>query len=358
MFERKRGYLVLLLAGLCIIAGPAVLATDGGDPPVECSLELCLELSHECVDVAAVGAPTLTRGVVTNCGVDTLDQVTVQDLLDLGTETYVLDPVALAPGESAEYFSEFTPEDCPDSQSVQAHGVVFTPDNSKCRIKVEDTATCDCPTLTATCRTPGFWGTHAGTEKSRAMNITQAVIDAAPAGIVVCGETVDNTSLMTDGSALEAMCVHPRGEQIHQLARHLTAAALNCVMSGSGMDCDGTAIEGLFNSCNSVCMAGTDDQAIQDCGLEIDCWNNGGTLLDTGMCQLGTCSETGEPCEENLDCGYNLDGAELSCIPFKDTCHDRPLVNEDLGLFFDPPGPAGSSKGCNSAIKNKTYLLD
>ena len=304
-----------------------------------------------------LGAPILTRGVVTNCGVDTLDQVTVQDLLNAETEIYILNPVALAPGESVEYFSEFSPDECPASQSVKADGIVFTPDNTKCRVKAEDTATCDCPTLTDTCRTPGFWGARAGSGNDGA-NITQAVIDAAPTGIMVCGETVDNTSLMAAGSALEAVCVHPRGEQIHQLARHLTAAALNCVVSGSAMDCEGASIEALFSNCNSICMAGVDDQAIKDCGLEIDCWNNGGTMLDTGMCQLGTCSQTGAPCKEDLDCGYNLDGGELTCIPFEDTCHTRPLVNEDLGLFFDPPGPASSSRECNSAIKNNTYFLD
>jgi cysteine-rich repeat protein len=29
------------------------------------------------------------------------------------------------------------------------------------------------------CRTPGFWGTHAGVEKTRSVNITEAVIDCA-----------------------------------------------------------------------------------------------------------------------------------------------------------------------------------
>jgi hypothetical protein len=32
-----------------------------------------------------------------------------------------------------------------------------------------------------------------------------------------------------------------------------------------------------------------------------------------------------------------------------DNCHTRLLVNEDLGLDFDPPGPAGSSDACNNA---------
>ncbi len=344
---------------LFILASSMVMATDTGEePPKVCDPGICIDLVYECTDTP-VGAPFQTRGVVTNCGPQKFDEVFVKDLVDATVEppVYILSPFTLDPGASVEFFSDFVSDECPAVQSAVVEARVYDT-GAPCRVKAFADATCDCLTLDDTCRTPGFWGTHAGMEKDEAFNITQMVIDAAPAGIMVCGEVVDNTSLMTAGSALEAMCVHPRGEQLHQLARHLTAAALNCVVSGSGMDCDGTSIEAMFNSCNSVCMAGVDDQAITDCGLEIDCWNNGGTMLDTGMCQLGTCSETGEACEEDLDCGYNLDGGELTCIPFTDTCHDRPLVNDDLGLDFDPPGPAGSSKACNDAIKNDIYFLD
>ena len=195
-------------------------------------------------------------------------------------------------------------------------------------------------------------------EKKDSFNITQAVIDAAPAGIMVCGEVVDNTSLLVSGSAIEAICVHPSGELLHQLARQLTAAALNCVVSGSGMDCDGTSIESMFNYCNDICITSVDQVEISNCEQEIDCWNNGGDMLENGMCQLGICDETGEACGEDEDCGYNQAGMELTCIPFTDTCYYRELVNEDLGLFFEPPGPAGSSKACTSAIKNDCTLLD
>ena len=53
MFERNKSFLALLLAGLCILGGSAVLATDGEDPPIECGLELCLEITHECADAVA-----------------------------------------------------------------------------------------------------------------------------------------------------------------------------------------------------------------------------------------------------------------------------------------------------------------
>ncbi|MBD3868864.1 MAG: hypothetical protein IFK94_12120 [Acidobacteria bacterium] len=350
----------LLVVALLITLGTGmVMATDTGEePPKVCDPGICIDLVYECSDVTAIGAPFQTRGVVTNCGPQKFDEVFVKEVINDNVEPpiFILSPITLDPGQSVEFFSEFSSDECPATQEAFVEAKVWDT-GAACRVKDFADAACDCQVFTDRCRTPGFWGVRAGTGND-GVNITQAVINAAPAGIVVCGETVDNTSLLASGSALEAVCVHPRGEQIHQLARHLTAAALNCVVSGSGMDCDGTSIEALFSSCNSVCMAGTDDEAIQDCGLEIDCWNNGGTLLDTGMCQLGTCSETGEPCEEDVDCGYNLDGGELTCLPFKDTCHFEPLVNEDLGLFFDPPGPASSSRECNKAIKNETYLLD
>ena len=82
----------------------------------------------------------------------------------------------------------------------------------------------------AICRTPGFWGTHAGTEKSPgngqpAVNITEAVIDCADGNcdnhtasdfLLICGERIDSPdSNPADGttdtddaaSSTEAMCV-------------------------------------------------------------------------------------------------------------------------------------------------------
>jgi hypothetical protein len=91
------------------------------------------------------------------------------------------------------------------------------------------------PTATATpgneiCRTAGFWAEHGGSEKGCSQNITQTVIDAA-GPLAVCGESISTTGIDDAASALEAMCVRVRGEQRLQLARQLTAAALNCVVT-------------------------------------------------------------------------------------------------------------------------------
>ena len=102
----------------------------------------------------------------------------------------------------------------------------------------------------------------------------------------------------------------------------------------------------------------TDPDEIGYCEKSIDCWNNGGVLLDSGICQLGVCAHDGAPCEESEDCGYDFEGGMIECVPFTDTCHYQPLVNEALGLDFEPPGPASSPKACNAAIKNDCDLLD
>jgi hypothetical protein len=50
-------------------------------------------------------------------------------------------------------------------------------------------------------------------------------------------------------------------------------------------------------------------------------------------------------------------GEVVECLPLEGNCHDRPLVNEDLGLDFDPPGPAGSPRECNQARRNDCTVL-
>ncbi|GAB4372839.1 MAG: hypothetical protein Kow0062_09470 [Acidobacteriota bacterium] len=216
--------------------------------------------------------------------------------------------------------------------------------------------TCPCEHGEEICRTPGFWGTHAGTEKSGSQNITQAVLDAASPPIRVCGETVTTTMLDTLGSSTESMCVSPRGESRLQLARQLTAAALNCVMTSGAGDCLGVGgVADTFADCNLACENGWSDE-YSHCIGALDCWNNGGVMLDSGICQIGTCFGDGvTACAGDRDCGDGeTDGA---CVPLDGNCHDRPLVNEALGLDFDPPGPAGSSKACNGAKKNDCTLF-
>ena len=214
---------------------------------------------------------------------------------------------------------------------------------------------CDEPGV-ETCRTPGFWKTHAGDAKCGSQNVTQQVIDAAMMGIEVCGAPITSTALDSGDSALEAMCVSPRKNKRLQLIRHLTAAALNCVMTNGNGDCFDVSIGADFESCNAACAAG-DKSAYDHCGDVIDCFNNGGVLLDNGMCQIGTCAGSGEPCDEDEACGLDDMGGEVACVPLEGNCHDQPLVNESLGLDFDPPGPAGSSKACNRARKNGCTLL-
>jgi hypothetical protein len=192
------------------------------------------------------------------------------------------------------------------------------------------------PTVTATpaferCRTPGFWGTHAcpceGTatgepaphnfcEKTGALNYTQTVIDAAGGCIEICGEIISNTCVDSADSAVEAMCVNVDGVPARQLARQLTAAALNCIVSGGGATCTGVSIGAVFTDCQLVCESnGTSGtRTIQQCIDAIDAFNNG--LISN--------------CHEQSLCNPDVPGLE-------DICNDQ------------PPNPAGSSNACDAA---------
>ncbi len=153
-------------------------------------------------------------------------------------------------------------------------------------------------------------------EKVGSLNITQMVIDEALNDeLLICGQTIDNTVVGNAMSALEAVCVSPKGDQRLQLARQLTAAALNCVMSGAIADCN--SLIDVFDTCNDACTNDTDPGT---CIEDLDAFNNGFTTSDP-------------------------------------SCHDQPLVNDALGLDFDPPGPAGSSQACKAATKNSTIIL-
>ncbi len=197
------------------------------------------------------------------------------------------------------------------------------------------------PSATATpgverCRTPGFWATHAcpdvadgnrddDCEKGNAINITQRVIDAAGGCLEICGERITDTNLNSANSAVEAMCASGGG--VTQLARQLTAAALNCVMSGGGATCTGISIQQLFADCNLAC-------------------ESGGTA---GTHSIGACIDLLDNYNNGLTNG----------------CHERPLCNLQVidpktgrGLCFDPPGSAGSSDECNDARKNDCAVTE
>ncbi len=208
------------------------------------------------------------------------------------------------------------------------------------------------PGLVEVCRTPGFWGTHAGVEKKNSQNITQAVLDRA-GGLRVCGQLIDNTlphapnlTVTSQESAVEAICVAPRGAQILQLARQLTAAALNCVMSlgtpvpdpdriqADTNPCGGVSIQDLWGQCDDLCAQNgsmvMNGMSVTGCIGALDCFNNGGLWMDG-------------------QCGPNPAGS----------CHNRALCQVDVtgmpvpgGLCFEPPGAAGSSDACNAATVN------
>jgi len=230
---------------------------------------------------------------------------------------------------------------CTDDTCDPVLGCVFT-----------DNQTCNGEEI---CRTPGFFGSHAcgltGTcEKANSQNITLTLIEAFNAvndpNLFICGREITNASEGNVNSALEAICVSPKGDSRLQLARQLMAAALNCILtnSGDGVDactsltgavCGGVSIEGIFNACNDACADGfTTPQAGEFAGINcidaIDCFNNGGTGIIPGP----------EP-GENICVGDS-------------GCHERDLDNGCVD--FEPPGPAGSPKACNDARQNEVFV--
>jgi len=224
---------------------------------------------------------------------------------------------------------------CTDDTCDPVLGCVFT-DNGSC-------------VTNEICRTPGFWGTHAcgltGTcEKTNSQNITLDVLANFGGALTICGATIDNTNEGNANSALEAICVSPKGDSRLQLARQLMAAALNCgisnstdtdICTGAGESaanpCGGVSIEDVFNACNDACPTGTTatvDGHEVSCIGALDCFNNGG-VFDVATGECGAAEGT--------------------------SCHDRELVN---GCFsFEPPGPAGSPKACNDARKNDITVV-
>jgi hypothetical protein len=203
---------------------------------------------------------------------------------------------------------------------------------------------------TERCRTPGFWGAHGSNEKApKSWNITQAVVDQAilenGMGLPVCGIWIDNTELLSNMSAIEALCVSVEDVTERELVKQLTATALNCVLG----ECN-AAHTAMLATCNNVCASGVGD--MQACIGALDTFNNGGN-------GEGVCANSGEPCDDDNTCVEFGD----SCLP-DDTCHDRNLCPDfdDDGeingsdFCFEPTGPASSPRKCNAARKNDTYV--
>jgi hypothetical protein len=204
------------------------------------------------------------------------------------------------------------------------------------------------------CRTPGFWGTHGGEEKEgHSTNITLALLNAYNAAnvgneLTICGTPITNTDECSVNSALEAICVSPKGAGELQLGRQLTAAALNCIITHAtdadtgacvfdaagltGAVCASVSIGPVFEACNAACPSTSafvdldNDPATPDvevsCIGALDCFNNGGSVEQTDS--TWTCADV-----------------------LGETCHDRELCAD-----FQPPGAAGSPGECNDSRKN------
>jgi hypothetical protein len=175
------------------------------------------------------------------------------------------------------------------------------------------------------------------------VNISQDVLDAFGGTLSVCGTIIDNTDVGNTHSALEAICVSPKGDSRLQLARQLTAAALNCGITNStgtpgecsaqdgATPCVGVSIEAVWDACNAACPTGTTADVggnTISCIGAIDCFNNGG-LFDPAT---GNCNDA-----------------------VGESCHDRNLVTDCFS--FNPPGAAGSPKACNDARKNDVLVV-
>lgn len=226
------------------------------------------------------------------------------------------------------------------------------------------------------CRTPGFWSTHVGgdSDKECAQNVTQAVLDEG-GPLLICGELICNTLEDDASSAVEAMCVNVKGQEERQLARQLTAAGLNCIVTNGSALCDGVSIDEAFDNCNLMCdgdaMNNPMGYTVAGCIAEIDCFNNGGVFDDvTGYCGTGTCSnDETELCNQGdlTNCPAPVGMEIVECIALEDNCHEAEfadfesvtLPNDTLPTddpCFEKVGPADSD-ACKGAKKTACTVI-
>lgn len=238
---------------------------------------------------------------------------------------------------------------------------------------------CSCTPIVEECRPADFWGSHAGTEdggscgkNKSGVNIVQQILDKVGT-VSVCGRSINNTNVASVMSAEEALCT-PGGcnsDQRVELARQLTATVLGCVMSGGGSTCLGLSVQNRFQQCDQACLS-SDSAKYNSCIEDLSCWNNGGTKLGNGMCQIGTCGHDGlTACGGDSDCsrakdddddeedsrddGHSNHGGKCRRSP--GSCAANALVNSSLALNFDPPGAESSRKSCKSARKNTCTIF-
>jgi hypothetical protein len=119
----------------------------------------------------------------------------------------------------------------------------------------------------------------------------------------------------------------------------------------------------------------------------LDCWNNGGFWdYDDGVCDMtGFCDSDGSACMTDFDCPQSMQEANgtfgqslniggvattMGQIAVPDTysgtpgvcirpnsCHERDLVNDDLGFHFEPPGSADPGV-CQDAKTSSIDIFD
>ncbi len=198
------------------------------------------------------------------------------------------------------------------------------------------------------CRPSSYWKVYAGTSKHKScsQNITQAVLDAR-GSLAICGEVVKTTSLDDAASAVEALCTSASDGTKRQLARELTAAALNCIVSdlASGRDpkanplCGGGSNAALFANCNALCAGTGGSGTISQCTDALKCVSSGDIW-------------TGSYCKDNPypEC----DDAKLP------RCDVLALPNCKLSSYdacYGQQGEAGGSGKCTDAGGNQCEIL-
>jgi hypothetical protein len=135
--------------------------------------------------------------------------------------------------------------------------------------------------------------------KPCSQDVTGAVVSLGGGALFVCGECLVNAG---DGistlppydaaSVEEALCTRiVAGQDLdRQLAREITAASLNCIISGFGPHCVGSSIEDLFEDCNASCDKNPATAATRTtarCIKEFNCFNTGYETDAAGRC-VGT----------------------------------------------------------------------
>ena len=311
----------------CDVVGFDNVAEDSAEHTVDL-FEVAANLAKVCYpDPVNVGADISWDITINNTGEKDIDC-----LVDDATAGFVAEPLSVVAGGSGMLSASRT--------VVAGEGpAILNTATATCTVPGYDNtldlgpadAECEVIEINEYCRTPGFWKTHAGTEKEgRSTNLTQEVIDFNGGTLgEICGVEITNTSVYDyagagsypgngDGSAVEGMCVHPKQRIIRQLQRQLIAASINCVVSDGTQDCTGVSVGDDWKAANDACVAEAADMS--DWIEVIDSFNNG--------------LYPGSNCSENIR---------------------ESVVFENVD--YKVPGPAGSSRACSAATSNDFYLV-